>query len=351
MFTKVHSARIAVVLSICALVAVALLPQITFSQETSLSDANREVGTTSPTKIGTAGSYPTEKIIGDADVGDFVVGPGKVDVTLDSGQTRTIEMTVTNRTGETRMFSLDVEDAKGSESTEQTIILLGDDRGPYSLKDYIAFPYETFELAPGDRARIPVTIRIPADADPGGLYGSVLVKTTTAVGASGDQNTAPRSAIVARIGTLFFVTVAGEVEHAGALKKFTVVPEKKYFQRGPINFGILFENTGPIHLTPYGEISITNMLGEEVDFIELDPWFVLPQSLRLREVEWGRALLFGRYTATIKINRSYDDIIDAASVTFWVMPWQWLLGAFIIIFGIFFLMRSFFKTFEFRRKS
>jgi hypothetical protein len=93
------------------------------------------------------------------------------------------------------------------------------------------------------------------------------------------------------------------------------------------------------------------MAGEEVGFVELDPWFVLPDSLRLREVAWNREVLFGRYTATAQINRSYEDIIDTEEIVFWVLPWKPITIGFAVLFLVLFLFRAFFKTFEFKRKS
>jgi hypothetical protein len=270
-----------------------------------------EVITPSPTLI--SPPYPTEGIPGgDAVVGDFVVGPGKVDVSLKPGESRTVEMIVTNRTGETRIFNLTTEDMTGSDDVEKPVVLLGSERGPYSLRDYLKVEHRSFELGHNQRARIPVTISIPPDAEPGGLYGSMLVDTVAIEAVSGESsNTVPQSAIIARIGTLFFVTVEGEVEHNGALIDFATIGKKTFFTDGPLSFGILHENTGSIHIAPYGEVRIKNMLGEEVGFVELEPWFILPGSQRLREITWNREFLFGQYTATAHINRGYDDIIDS----------------------------------------
>ncbi len=296
--------------------------------------------------------YPVDGIPGGgAVVGDFVVGPGKVDLTIKPGETKTIEMTVTNRTGESRRFNLTKEDAKGSLNTDTTIVLLGDDTGPYSVKDFISFPHESFIIGHNERARIPVTITLPANADPGGLYGSVLVNTVAVDAQKGDTaGAAPQSAIIARIGTLFFITIPGAIEKAGELKDFSTLPKKTFFQNGPINFGFLYENTGSIHLAPYGEMRIKNIFNEEVGFVQLDPWFVLPQSLRLREVLWDRDFLFGRYKATTYVNRSYDDVIDEKSFTFWVLPWKPLLIIFVLLFAVFFFFRAIFRKFEFKRK-
>jgi hypothetical protein len=97
-------------------------------------------------------------------------------------------------------------------------------------------------------------------------------------------------------------------------------------------------------------LRITNLLGEEVGWVELDPWFILPNSLRLREVTWDREWLFGRYTAMVNINRSYDDVIDTMEYTFWVLPWKVIAVVFSVLFIIIFLFRAFFRKFEFRRK-
>lgn len=322
--------------------------QISYAQEANVSQSEGGVATSSNFQ------YPSETLLGnDNEVfGDFVVGPGKIELEIKPGESKTIEVTVSNRTGIPRVFEIGAEDAQGSTDPTQTLTLLGDDQGPYTMKDYVSVPVKRFLLPHNERARIPVTITIPPNAEPGGRYGSMLVSTVSQEARAGnDQGTASQSAVVARIGALFFITIPGDVARDGSLKKFSTLAEKKVFQQGPVHFGILYENRGNIHMTPYGEMRITNMFGREVGFQELEPWFVLPKSLRLREIEWDRELLFGRYTATVLINRSYDDVIDEMSYSFWVLPWKPLAGVFVLLFIVFFMFRTFFKTFEFRRKS
>lgn len=300
-------------------------------------------------------SYTTELIEDTFDgriPGDFVVGPGKVELTLEPGMSRTVELLVTNRTGALRQFNFEVEDATGSYDLEKPVVLLGNDRGPYTLRDYFTFPNASIELEHNERARVPVTISIPADAEAGGKYGSVLVTTVTK-DAQLDPNAgaSAASAIVSRVGTLFFVTIPGEVYTEGELAGFATLPEGKVFTDGPINFQVLYENKGNIHVNPYGEIRITNLFNEEVGFIELDPWFVFPQSLRMREVSWDRELLIGRYTATLHLNRGYDDVIDTQEITFWVLPWKIVASVFVVLFLVFFALRFIGKNFEFKRKN
>ncbi len=294
--------------------------------------------------------FLVEQLTGDnLALGDFVVGPGKIEIEAKPGETVMAEISVTNRISDGRTFELVVEDIEGSSDASQSVRLLGEATGPYTLKDYITFPKNTFTLDLGERARIPVAITVPENASPGGLYGSVLVST---VQVNKDQPVgATRSPIIARIGTLFFVTIPGDVSRAGELKELALRNGKLWYERGPISFNLLYENTGSMHLNPYGELRITNLFGEEVGFVELDPWFSLPRSLRSREVTWDRELLFGRYVATANINRGYDDIVDTRTVTFWVLPWKVVLGIFVTVFIIVFGFRLFFRTFEFKRRT
>ena len=313
--------------------------QSVFAQETATSTASAETDSS---------WFELERIEGDIDVGDFVVGPGRAELVVSPGETIVQEITVTNRISENRTFKLDVDDITGSADGSSAVALTDGARGPYSLRDYISFPENSFTLGLGERARIPVTIKIPADAEPGGLYGSVLISTERSTLEGGE---ASRSPIIARIGSLFFVTIRGEVERSGSVKDINTVDGKWWYEEGPVNLSILYENTGSVHVNPYGEINITNMFGEQVGFVELEPWFVLPKSLRSRDVLWDREFLLGRYTVTAKINRGYDDVVDEVTTTFWVLPWKIVLGTFFILFIIIFSLRAFFRTFEFSRKS
>ncbi len=295
----------------------------------------------------TLAAYKIENI-GASDVlnKDFVVGPGKVEVELSPGESKIVPITVTNRMGESKFFSLEIEDFKGSEDPSQAVVLLGEDRGPYSLKDYLKFEATTFELKNGERATIPVTVSLPTDAEPGGRYGSVLVSTVTK-----PSSAAQSSAIVSRLGVLFFVTTPGAVKNDGQLAGFKTQNDQHIYGGGPINFRLLYRNNGSVHVDPYGEVRIKNIIGEEVGFVEVDPWFALPMSMRLREISWNRPFLFGRYTAVASINRGYDNIIDTASLTFWVIPWKIATAVFAGILVLVLMIRFIFSRFEFKRKS
>lgn len=349
--------------SIClvTLFAIPLFGEV-FAQEDNMAEVlaeeevdenGRLLADTSETAVSEADEkelwYKSERIFGKIDVGDFVVGPGREEIELRPGESTVLEITVTNRISDDRMFNLEVEDITGSADGSSSVSLTGERKGPYSIADYISFPEESFVLGLGERARIPVTITVPPNADPGGYYGSVLVSTVRDPGSS--DSAAPRSPIIARVGSLVFLTVAGDIERVGQTLEVSTIGGKWWYESGPVDMGVLYENKGSVHLNPYGEISIKNMFGEEVGFVELKPWFVLPSSLRVREVTWDREFLLGRYTVTARINRGYDNVIDEVTTSFWVLPWKVVGATFVVLFIVIFSIRAFFRTFEFKKKT
>lgn len=300
----------------------------------------------------TAGAFSIEQLPANEVYNDFVVGPGKVELTLRPGESKTMDLKVTNRMGDRRMFQLETEDFTGSTDPEETVVLLGNERGPYTLRDFLIPEQSEFELDNGQRATVRVTVSVPADAEPGGRYGSVLVSTVNRPQGS-DSGVVGGAAIVSRIGVLFFVTVPGEVHHDGAMVNFDTTSGKRVFfdTVSGIGLSILYENNGSMHVNPYGAIAITNLSGETVADIDVDPWFAMPDSLRRRDITWNREFLFGRYTATATINRGYGNIIDEASVTFWIIPWKIIvsvLGGLILLIG---LARFIGSRFELKRKK
>tara|TARA_B100000508_G_scaffold5640_1_gene4408 strand:- start:1208 stop:2263 length:1056 start_codon:yes stop_codon:yes gene_type:complete len=294
--------------------------------------------------------YKSERIFGNIQVGDFVVGPGRTEVEVTPGETVVREITVTNRISDNREFKLELEDITGSTDGSAAVSLTGTKRGPYSIRDYVTYPQEEFRLELGERARIPITISIPPNTEPGGYYGSVLVSTIRPSQRS-EEGSAPTSPIIARVGSLFFITVKGDARREGQVLDIKTTNDQWWYEEGPVEFNILTENSGTVHLNPYGEVSITNMFGEEVGFVELEPWFVLPGSLRVRELTWDREFLLGRYKVTARVNRGYDDVVDEVTTSFWVMPWKVVGGIFLVFFIIIFGIRGFFRTFEFKRKG
>lgn len=273
---------------------------------------------------------------------DFAVGPGKIEMELEPGQTGTFDLMVSNRLGTDKSFSLDIEDFKGTDDPNKTVELLGNDKGPYSLRDFVKVEKKTVDIEHGKRVRIPVSVSIPKNAEPGGLYGSVVVGTL-----SKNNDTKSESGVTAtnpiftRVGVLIFIKIKGEVEQNGKLVDFKLQGNKKIISGlNDVGFTILFKNDGNIHLNPKGEIIIKNTIGSVVGKIDVESWFAMPKSLRMREVSWSPKFLMGRYTALASVDRGYGELKDQSEYTFYAFPWQIIVAIFILAFVVIVLFKK-----------
>ena len=111
-----------------------------------------------------ANAFSVENLSGIKPNNDFVVGPGKIELEIKPGTSNTIHITVTNRLGYASVFNVEVEDFTASKNTSETVMFLGDLRGPYSLKDYLLPEITNFELKAGQKATIAITVSVPADS-------------------------------------------------------------------------------------------------------------------------------------------------------------------------------------------
>jgi len=284
--------------------------------------------------------------------GDFVLEPGKTEVNLKPGETALRTITITNRVDHETTFTLTEEDIRGTDDPTTAVALLGDERGPYSLKDLVKPEITTFTLNPGEQIIIPVSVSATAGTPPGGYYGAIVASTenTNAVSNTGQTK------IISRLGSIFLVRVAGDVNESGHLSDFkTLGPKQTFYQKGPDGFEIQFTNDGNVHLVPYGVVTIKNLFGQTVGQIPVSAYFALPSSIRYRQVEWEKpSFLLGYYTATVDLYPGYGNEQTATqtrSLSFWILPLYIiipLLAGLLVLVGIFYLIIT---RFEVRRKS
>ena len=282
---------------------------------------------------------------------DFVLEPAKEEVILKPGEKATRTLSIVNRTDSEQTFNVDIEDFTGSKDPKQVILLLGQDKGPYSLRDFIKPEVKTFKLQSKQRANLAINISIPSDAQPGGRYASVLVSTTSEGSVASGEN---KAKTVSRVGALYFVKIPGPVNESGKLSDFRLSgPEKTVYEKGPFDFEILFENNGNMYLTPGGSVEIKNMFGQSVDNLAVAPFFSMPGSIRSTQVSWDSKMAFGKYSAIVSLERGYRENIsstDSMTITFWVLPWKVIVILLVVILIVAYILRKFIRKFEIRKK-
>ncbi len=295
-----------------------------------------------------ASAYSVEQV-GAVASNDFVVEPAKIEIFANPGDVITKSVTIVDRIEGRSTFSISLEDFVGSDDASVAVKLLGDEVSRYSFRDNIIPEVKSIDLEFGQKAVIPITIRVPETASPGGYYTSVVIATTPAESATGGTG----AKAISRVAQLLFVRVNGDVVEDGVLKDFVVSPTGFFHLKGPLTFNILFENRGSVHLAPYGYITIRNIFGTTVDQIPVDAYYSLPQSQRYRQIVWEQGAHFGYYTATLELNKGYreSESLETRTTSFVFLPLTYLIALLIAVVIVLLTRRYLKNNFELRRRT
>jgi hypothetical protein len=287
------------------------------------------------------------------DKDDFVIEPAKIEVFANPGETVTRSISVTSRIKAPTAFRLNLEDFIGTDEPNNPLQLLGNDKSPYSIKDNLTPDASEFTLNFGDKITIPIQIKIPDNAAPGGFYTSVLVSNAPSKENTESYTTGAK--VVSRAGALLFIRVNGEAQEEGHIDDFRITPHHFIYQPGNFTFETLFVNSGNVHLAPYGTIEVKNIFGTVIGSANVDAYYSLPHSTRYRQIEIDGHKWFGYYRATVSLNKSYhnpdqEGQLDERTISFFVIPWMFLIIFFVALFIIISILLYVRNNFDIRKK-
>jgi len=150
--------------------------------------------------------------------------------------------------------------AYGEDGTPKILLDDTEETSPYSLKAWVQ-PLPQLTLKPKEVNKLPLTIRVPKSAAPGGYY-AVIRFTASAPGLDGTG-----VSLSAILGTLVLLRVNGEAKEAMSVEEFSATKngEKNWlFESQPIKFVTRVRNNGSVHEQPTGQIAVKDMFGNAV---------------------------------------------------------------------------------------
>jgi hypothetical protein len=204
---------------------------------------------------------------------------------------------------------------------------LTEEETSFSLATWISVDKEEVVIPAKESATFEFTVAVPANAEPGGHFGSLVFKTKPGELKEGQAG----SSVGQEVGALLLVKIAGDIKEDASIASFRAV--KGFYEKGPITFETRTENKGNVHIKPRGTITITNMFGREVGKVQLDERNVLPGAIRKVETVWDDSgLRFGRYTATLSLVYGADGTIATASTSIFIFPYK-LVSVVLVVLG------------------
>ncbi|MFH1193664.1 MAG: hypothetical protein V1661_01575 [bacterium] len=226
--------------------------------------------------------------------------------------------------------------AEGEGGQGQFFPVAENEAGKGSLARWVEVTKEPILVPKGQSIEMPFSVRIPADAEPGGYYAAILIGTQPGQ----YESKGPVVKVASMVSSLLFVRIKGAVREDGFIREF--IAEKSFYQKPQVDFKLRFENIGNVHLKPQGEVVIYNMWGKEKGKISLnqDSEFgnVLPQTTREFNFSWdGEEGLFeiGRYKALAVLTFGQEAKQNVSYITyFWIIPVKPLLWALGILIAL-----------------
>ena len=203
------------------------------------------------------------------------------------------------------------------------------------LAPWLTFINKEITLKPGERGSAFFEIKVPADAGPGSYFGAAVITT---VSPQQDQGVS----VVGNTAVLILLKVNGDAVEEAKLTAFTVTP--KLASSLPTSFEARVENSGTVHLRPFGDVKIKDVFGRTVAVVpinRLEFKSVLPGGARRFSTTWARKQLpegaslwerqtknfaFGLYTAELSMEYGLRREVLTATARFWVFPWLALLA-------------------------
>lgn len=297
--------------------------------------------------------------------GAITVSPPRLELAADPGGVISSEFKLTNDGSTTTVYYTQVENFEAGDESGNPVFVPARE----GLATWVKVA-PSIQIAAGDSVTVPFSIQVPRTAEPGGYFASIFVRTTP------PPTSANEVSIGARLGTLLFVRVNGEMQEGVTILEYSTKDSQRLFTSLPVEFYYRFQNTGADRVKPEGSIVVKNLIGITAKNLSANrtDGSVLPRSIRRFESWWvtsgGGAedpslslpaetvdgffaqaknqlqnFAFGYYTAHLDIRFGENNNTAKDKFGFFVIPWQLLtlvlFGGIILLIVIRTILRSY----------
>lgn len=255
----------------------------------------------------------------------LVVSPPSFELPVEIGEVIQKSIKVTNNGDLPLALTIGISDFIVQDDLGTPIMVDPSVSGKYLASTWFTLEKSELLLAPSESQQLTVLIEVPPDALSGGHYAIVYFSPKDL-----DQPNSTGPSIQSKIGSLFNLTVAGDINYDAMIKDFSV--KQKFSEFGPIEFSATIENQSDAHIRPATSIAIHDMLGRNLDTLALEEVNIFPFTSRTLTGVWDQIWGLGRYTATL--TAAYGPGLTATrTLYFWIIPWK-LIAAILVIVAV-----------------
>jgi len=259
---------------------------------------------------------------------------------LSPGQKYNGELIVWNLTPKAITYNIVVKGFRQIENQPGTAVMLTDteeSKSLYTATNWTKASIEKIELIPNKNEKIYYEINVPKDATKGEY--TVIIAF---ISESEEKLTGSGATTTLTLGMPILIQIGDEFVENAELLKFTT--DKSFYEYPTLTFDTRIKNLGDTHITPVGEIVLSNVFKQEIARIPFNPnnQSILRDNTGNYETLWNlgtfltkdKAIVLGPIKANLVLTyRTFQPGFAplTSEVTFWILPWKIILIAVIVI--------------------
>lgn len=217
------------------------------------------------------------------------IDEARVRLEMAAGETKTGQIHVSNPTDGPVAVKIYTEDWEYLDSGNGDKDFFPAGTLPNSASPWLTYNPNQVTIEAFGKATIDYTVTVPSGVDGGTRYSILFFETSLGTG----QDEAGASVSVAgRIGSLFYVDIAGQVRREGRVERIEFTPGAG---NRPAIIRPIFTNTGNTSLAVEGEFILMDSEGAVKARAKLNPIYSREGSTTSQETEWPGRLTSGTY--------------------------------------------------------
>ena len=233
---------------------------------------------------------------------------------VEPGQVATFDVTVKNQTELALSFDVEAFDLRRSRAGTDSVELAERGEAPRGAGSWLTLTPQRWQADAATEQQITVTVRVPADARPGGHYAGLLVSADPIEAREG-------IGVRSQVSMYVFITVAGQFERR--LDVDVVSDSRWRWRGGPTEWVVELRNSGDLHENVSGVVTVDGVVDAD-HRVALDPGILLPGERREQRIRVETRDAPDVLRAKARVDRDEAPSVQAVSSRTIILPW-WLL--------------------------
>ena len=195
---------------------------------------------------------------------------------------------------------------------------------------WVQFDQPSYQTTPGQTIEVPFTIRVPANATPGGHYGVLFAETLPSSASTGTGVKTKK-----RVGAIMYVTVEGDITRSGKVLE-TSVPFLQFSK--PLRASQRIQNSGNTDFELKTQVRVSDVFGG-VKYSNERSLAVLPNTVRQVESNWENPAWVGLYKITLNTDL-LDNKTESTHYVLYVPVWIYIVLGLLIAIRVFYAAKT-----------